>query len=61
MTGMGPTKTIQSVNCQGKTVKGRIIGLSDKYPSVLQLSIDVAQFGYIVQPVLIRFSFCVSR
>ena len=72
MTGIGPTKIILekekavlgetvSVNWQGKTVKGRIIGLSGKYPSVLQLSIEVAQFGHVVQPELIRFSFSLSR
>ena len=42
-------------------VKGRIIGLSGKYPSVLQLSIKVAQFRHITEPLLICFSFCLSR
>ena len=48
MTGIGPTKIIRekekavlgemvSVNWQGKTVKGKIIGLSGKYTSILQI------------------------
>jgi len=32
-----------------------------KYPSVLQLSTEVAQFRHMVQLVLIRFSFCLPR
>ena len=57
MTGIGLTKIIQekekavlgemvSVNWQGKTVKGKILGLSGRYPSVLQLKTEVAQFGH---------------
>ena len=68
MTRIGPTKIILekekavlgemvSVTWQGKTVKGRIIGLSDKYPSVLQLSIEVAQFGHIVRRYQFAFAF----
>lgn len=68
MTGTGPTKInhekenavlgeMVSVNWQGKMVKGKIIGPSGKYPSIFQLSTQVAQFGHIVQPVLICFSF----
>ena len=73
MTGIGPTKIILekekavlkkmvSVNWRWNMVRGRMIGVSGKYPSVLQLlSTEVAQFGHIVQQVLIRFSFCLSR
>ena len=72
MTGIGRTRIIcekekavlgemVSVNWQGKTVKGKILGLSGRYPSALQLNTEVAQFGHIVQPVLILFSFCLSR
>ena len=72
MTGIGLTKIIHekekavlgemvSLNWQGKMLKGKILGLSGRYPSVLQLNTEVAQFGHIVQPVLTLFSFCLSR
>ena len=60
-TGLGPIKIIREKERQGKTVKGKILGLSGRYPSALQLNTEVAQFGHIVQPVLILFSFCLSR
>lgn len=61
MTGTGPTKINHekenAVLGEMVSVKCKIIGPSGKYPSIFQLSTEVAQFGHIVQPVLICFSF----